>query len=314
MRSQNCVEGTISQKTKIRSLKMRHKYSIIFTIVALTVFLYNPTAGYASILEFADGFAVLAGAAVTNTGATTITGDIGVWSGSSITGGGTITLTGVGVIHQTDMVAQNAQGSVTTAFNSLSNMPFTMDLTGQDLGGLTLLSGVYHFSSSAQLTGTLNLNAQGNNNAYWVFQIGSALTTASSSAIQLINPGSNNGFDDGVFWQVGTSATLGTGTAFEGNILADQSITLNTGASIMNGRALARNAAVTMDNNVISNVCPAPNNGPGFSGGLSYDSNGGIIPVESSPSPVPEPSTTMLFLESGLLLMGLRFVKNKITG
>ena len=101
------------------------------------------------------------------------------------------------------------------------------------------MPGVYHFDTSAQLTGTLQLNAQGNNNAFWVFQIGSALTTASSSSVQVINAGSKAA-DDGVFWQVGSSATLGTGTAFVGNILALASITLDTTATILNGRALAQ--------------------------------------------------------------------------
>src|SRR5450756_1582067 len=123
-------------------------------------------------------------------------------------------------------------------------MPFTSNLTGQDLGGLTLTSGVYHFASEAQLTGTLTLDAQGNNNAFWVFQIGSTLTAASDSVVQLINAGSNNGSDDGLFWQVGSSATLGTSTAFEGNILAQASVTLNTTATILHGRAFALTGAV----------------------------------------------------------------------
>src|SRR4029077_13531918 len=120
-------------------------------------------------------------------------------------------------------------------------------LTGQDLGGKTLLPGVYCFSNSAQLTGTLTLDAQGDPNAVFLFKIGSTLTTASAASVLLINSASNCG----VFWQVGTSATLGTGTALQGTIAALSSITLNTGASL-NGRALARNGAVTLDDNNVA--------------------------------------------------------------
>jgi hypothetical protein len=123
-------------------------------------------------------------------------------------------------------------------------------MTGLDLGGKTLIAGVYCFSSSAQLTGTLTLDAQGNANAVFIFKIGSTLTTASGSSVLLINGGTLCN----VFWQVGSSATLGTTTSFAGNILALTSITLTTGATVT-GRALARNGAVTLDTNTVTAIC-----------------------------------------------------------
>ena len=152
-----------------------------------------------------------------------------------------------GTIHAADAAALAAQNAVTTAYNSLASQACTQDLTGQDLGGKTLTAGVYCFSSSAQLTGTLTLNAQGNASAVFIFKMGSTLTTASGSSVVLINGGS----PCNVFWQVGSSATLGTTTSFAGNILALASITVTTGASVT-GRALALNGAVTLDTNAVS--------------------------------------------------------------
>ncbi len=204
-------------------------------------------------LGTANSFGVLAGSAVSNVGASVVTGNLGVSPGSAVTGFPPGTVTPPGVIHSATAVAAQAQIDVTTAYNALAGTPTLVDLTGTDLGGLTLTPGVYGFSSSAQLTGTLTLDAQGNPNALFIFKIGSTLTTASGSSVVVINGGSACN----VYWQVGSSATLGTTTAFAGNILALASITLNTGASLF-GRALARNGAVTLAGNSIAGCAGAP--------------------------------------------------------
>jgi hypothetical protein len=237
----------------------------------------------------ADSFAVLGGSTVTNTGSSVVNGNVGVSPGSAITGFPPGVITPPGTIHANDAVAMQAQNDLTTAYNfaaSPVSEPCGVDLTGQDLGGLTLTPGVYCYSTSAQLTGTLTLNAQGDPNAVFLFKIGSTLTTASSSSVVFTN--FFLGQADSLFWQVGSSATLGTTTAFQGNILALTSITLNTGANIGCGRALARNGAVTMDTNTVS-----------------IDTNG----CEAGNSAVPEPGTSTLLgiaLFLSPLLLGWR--------
>ncbi len=198
----------------------------------------------------AGSFAVLGGSAVTNTGSTSILGELGVSPANSVSGFPPGTVVG-GSIHLNDAVAQQAQADLTIAYNALAGQALTADLSGQDLGGLTLAPGVYRFTSSAALTGTLTLDAQGDPAAVFVFQIGSALTTASGANVLLINAGSNCN----VYWQVGSSATLGTGSTLAGSILALTSITLTTNANV-SGRILARNGAVTLDSNTVA-VCTA---------------------------------------------------------
>jgi hypothetical protein len=197
-------------------------------------------------------FAVLASSTVTNTGSTVISGspvvrgDIGVSPGTAITGFPPGLVSPPGEQHGHNAYTAQAQVDLTAAYNDLAARQPTADLTGQNLGGLTLMPGVYNFSSSAQLTGELTLNAEGNSSALFIFNIGSTLTTASASAIIL----ANNAQSCNVFWRVGSSATIGTTTAFCGSILALASITATTGASI-NGRLLACNGAVTLDSNRI---------------------------------------------------------------
>ncbi len=226
---------------------MDFKRMRVLATVAFAAFLCGSPLALAQTvppLGTTEAFAVLGGSTVTNTGASVLVGDLGVWPGSAITGFPPGTLTGT--IHAGDAVAQQAQSDLVTAYNDLAGQACGTVLTGQDLGGMTLTSGVYCFSTSAQLTGTLTLDAQGSVNSVFIFQIGSTLTTASSSIVSLIGGGS----ECNVFWQVGSSATLGTGTALLGNILALDSITLTTGAGI-SGRVLARNGAVTLDTNFV---------------------------------------------------------------
>ena len=207
--------------------------------VAALLFATSPATAQPS-LGTAASFGVLAGSTVTNTHSSGISGNVGV---SPRTGA----VTPPGTIHSADAVAAQAQVDLTTAYNAIAGTPTLVDLTGTDLGGLTLTPGVYGFTTSAQLTGLLILDALGNPDAVFLFKMGSTLTTASYSSVIVINGGSSCN----VFWQVGSSATLGTTTTFAGNILADQTITLNTGARL-SGRALARIGAVTLDGNRVA--------------------------------------------------------------
>ena len=249
-------------------------------------------------LGTAASFAVLAGSTVTNTGYSTIVGNLGVYAGTSVTGFPPGMVTG-GTIHKADGVAKQAQSDNTAAYLSLKGQscPATNALTGKDLGGLTLKAGVYCFTSSAQLTGKLTLDAQGVSNALFIFQIGSTLTTASSSSVVMINGGN----PCNVFWQVGSSTTLGTTTAFAGNVLALTSITLDNGASV-SGRVLAQTAAVTMiTNNIDSSMCASGTTTSTTSSITSQSSTSGSSSTTTTSSPSTTsttPSTVYLTVKS----------------
>ena len=188
-------------------------------------------------------FAVLAGAGITNTGSTDVTGDVGTYPTAAITGRGSLTVNGTN--HDNDAVTQGAQADLLTAYSAAAGQGFTTPVVG-DLGGQTLSPGVYNSASSLGLTGALTLDGGGDPNAVFIFQAGSTLTTSSASRVDLVNGAQSCN----VFWQVGSSATLGTGSMFGGTIMALTSVTVTTGTSI-NGRVLAVNGAVTLDTDTI---------------------------------------------------------------
>ncbi len=232
-------------------------------ILSFATLLYNAAPASAqTLLGSSRSFAVLGSATVTNTGPSVIIGNLGVSPGTAITGFPPGTHTGIR--HEADVVASQAHIDAQLAFDTLGGLPCTFTATGQELGGLTLVPGVYCFSSSAQLTGPLTLNAQGNPDAVFVFKMGSTLTTASSSSVIVINGGNHCN----VYWHVGSSATLGTNTNFVGHILARASVTMTTGADL-SGSAFALNGAVTLDsNNITVPVCGTGAGGGTGTGGI----------------------------------------------
>lgn len=219
-------------------------------LVALLVLLAPPAsaASYEDAvgLGTADPYSVLAGSTVTNTGPTTLSGELGVSPGNAITGfppG----LAG-GAIHAGDAGAASAQSSLTAAYLDAESRAPTGTGLGSALAGGTFLAGVYNASSSLDVSGAVTLDGEGDPNAVFIFQVGASLTTASSTSIVL----TGNTQACNVFWQVGASTTLGTGNSFAGTVMALTSISVGTGTTVA-GRALARNGAVTLDDDVFSN-------------------------------------------------------------
>ncbi|WP_371783213.1 ice-binding family protein [Streptosporangium subroseum] len=204
-------------------------------------------------LGAATNFAVLAASTVTNTGPSIVTGDLGVSPGTAVTGfppGAVVS----GTIHSNDAAAIAAQAAVTTAYNNAAGQPADATIP-TELGGTTVTPGVYNSAAGTfGITGNLTLNAQGDPNAIFIFKAASTLITASGSTVTL----TGGAQACNVFWQVGSSATLGTGSSFVGTILAQASITATTGVTV-NGRLLARTAAVTLDTNTIARpLCQVP--------------------------------------------------------
>ena len=201
--------------------------------------------GTAVDLGTAGSYSVLAGQSVSNTGPSKLGADLGVNPGTALTGfpPGEV----LGNVHATDAHSLQAQSDLTIAYNALAAQADDSQITA-DLGGQTLTPGVYEATSTAGLTGTLSLDAEGDPDSVFIFQVGSALTTAPNSTVALLNGAQACN----VFWQIGSSATLDTDTSFVGSILALTSITINT-ASTVDGRALARNGSVTLDSNTFTN-------------------------------------------------------------
>ena len=252
--------------------------------LAVSMLATGRTANAAGIAPVALGtaadFAVLAGTTVTNTGPTTVTGDLGVHPGSAVTGfpPGNVT----GTTHKADSDALQAKNDLVLAYDDAAGRIPSTDVPGGALDGLTLVPGVYKATGAIlDLTGTLTLDGQNDPSSVWVFQTTSSLITASASSVKLIRGASSCN----VFWQVVSSATLGSGSTFMGTIMALTSITMADGATV-HGRALARNGLVSLIGNTVTTTClTSPTEGASPSASASTTTS-------LSPSPSPAPIST----------------------
>ena len=250
----------------------------------LTMFSAGAFAQTAPSLGTVQGFAVLGSSTVTNTGSSIVNGNLGLSPGASVVGfppGGIVD----GTISAANAIALQAKNDAIAAYNSLASQACNTILTGQDLGGLTLTPGVYCFASTAQLTGALTLDAQGNPAAVFIFKVGSEIATASNSSVVLINGAALCN----VFFQVGSSATLGTGTQFIGSIFAQASVTLTTNVNL-SGRAVALTGAVTLDSNIVTvptcvRVCKVAGAGVPLGTNFSFNVAGTPVTVPAGPAP-----------------------------
>jgi hypothetical protein len=228
----------------------RAKWMLMGLVLAVVLVFphQDATAGQAVVnLGAAGSYAVLAGSRITSTGGGTINGDVGVWPGIDfVVGDPPVIVTGT--VHLGDPIAQLAQGDLTTAYNDAAGRSLDVITANQELGGLTLAPGLYKAASGefAITLVDLTLDAQGDPNAVWIFQMGSKLTVGTSRQVILAGGAQARN----IFWQVGSSATLETTSVFKGNILAHTAISVKTGARL-DGRALAQNAAVTLDSNTL---------------------------------------------------------------
>jgi len=287
---------------------MKIQFFLPLPIVALAVLLGLPNRGSAQILLTADNFALLGGTgSVVNTGSTLITGNVG--SSTSVTGfpPGIITVNGSPALPITGGPTTQAELDLIKAENGLAGMASTATKTGTDLGGTTLLPGVYTYAAAASLNGVLTLDGNNQSNPVWVFQIGTSLTTSSSSGVILINaPGS--GSSAGIYWDAQSAITIGAGSTILGNYLAGTSISLLGNDNGMGGRFLAQ-SAVSISS--ASNLNSTGDTGAdGYDHGLTYNGSGQVVPSVA----VPEPAAFLWLAPLGAMGFALsrrRSVTNK---